>query len=241
MKRMLFFALSGWLIASLGCKKDSISADDTLVQEIAFSTQKVEIPPAELPATMLEYIDENHFETYIETAYMVPDRGYEAILGDESLVYCDRHGRVLRPHRDRFRRGPCGHGEAIGVDELPANIVTYVEENYPDATILRAKQMDNGNYILKISEPRYILIFSADGSFIEATVLFYHCRPLGVPMDIANLPEAITEYVSENYPGSEILVAFHKHNGLFVLGVLTTEGRKIMVFDADGNLLFVRP
>jgi hypothetical protein len=36
-------------------------------------------------------------------------------------------------------------------------------------------------------------------------------------------------------------VAFHKNNGMYVIGVFTTEGRKIMVFDADGNLIFVRP
>ncbi len=241
MKRILFFALTGILAFAIGCKKDSTVTDDSLAQEIEFSTQKVVIPTSELPATMLEYIDENHFETYIENAYMVPDKGYEAIMGDESLVYADRNGRVLHPQRDRFRRGPCGHGEAIGVDELPANIIEYVETNYPDAEILRAKHMDNGRYIIKISEPHYILIFSDDGAFIEATVLFYHCHPLGVPMDIANLPETITNYIEENYPGSEILVAFHKNNGVYVLGVFTPDGRKIMAFDADGNLLFVRP
>lgn len=241
MKRILLLTISCSLLAIAGCKKDEVSADDALVQEIAFAPQKIVIEPTNLPTTMLEYIDENHFETYIETAYMVPDLGYEAILGDESLVYCDRHGRVLHPMRDHFRRGPCGFGKAIGVDQLPANVLSFVDENYPGATILRAKQMNNGNYIIKIDEPRLILLFSADGTFIEATVLFYHCRPLGVPMDVTNLPEAITQYIEENYPSSEILVAFHKTNGMYVLGVMTTDGRKIMAFDADGNLLFVRP
>ena len=241
MKRILFFALSAVLALAVGCKKDSTVTDDSLVQEIAFSPDKVVIEPNELPTTLLQYIDENHFETYVEEAYMVPGKGYEAIMGDESLVYGDRDGRVLHPKRDRFRRGPCGHGEAVGVDDLPANIIDYVATNYPDAEILRAKHMESGRYIIKISEPHYILIFSEDGAFLEATVLFYHCHPLGVPMDIANLPETITSFIEENYPGSEILVAFHKNNGVYVLGVFTAEGRKVMAFDADGNLLFVRP
>lgn len=241
MKRIFFFAIAGFLALAIGCKKDNTSTDDSLVQEIAFSTDKIVVPTSDLPTSMMQYIDENHFESYIESAYVVTDRGYEVVLGDESLVYCDRDGRVLHPQRDRFRRGPCGHGEAIGVDALPANIIEYVETNYPGAEILRAKHMDSGRYIIKISDPHYILIFSEDGAFIEATVLFYHCHPLGVPMDIANLPESITNFIENNYPGSEILVAFHKNNGMFVVGVYTADGRKIMVFDADGNLLFVRP
>lgn len=241
MKKYLFFALAGALALATGCKKDETITDDTLVQEIAYSTQKIAIPTSELPASTLKYIDENHFETYIETAYLVPERGYEAILGNEELVFCDRNGRVLHPKRPHFRRGPCGHGEAVDIDSLPANIVEYIETNYPNAEIIRAKQLENGRYIIKINEPHYILIFEEDGTFVEAVHMFHHCHSMGQLISIDNLPEVITTYVEENYPGSEILVAFQKVNGMYILGVSTAEGRKIMVFDANGNLLFVRP
>jgi putative PepSY-like beta-lactamase-inhibitor len=250
MKKLMFLGLAAILAFLASCNKDSQQVtDDLLAQQIAFADNKTAVSPSDLPASVATYVDENYFETYIESAFMVPDKGFEVILGDENVLYCNRDGRVLRPRRGPFRRGPCGHGEAIGLDAVPLFIVEYVAEHYPEAEIVRAKfvQTDSGGrYFIKIQNPQtdhapLILIFSEDGAFIEATVMFFHCHALGVPMDIENLPEVITNYIAEHFPNAEIKVAFHKTNGMFIVGVITPDGRRIIGFSADGAFLWVRP
>jgi hypothetical protein len=243
MKNVWFILMFVSVAIFQSCQKESQQAtDDLLSQQIAFSETKTAVAPAELPVEARNYVDENYFETYIESAFLVKDRGFEIILGTEDVLYCDMRGRVLRPDHPPFAHGPCGRGLPVGVDQLPAGITGYVADNYPDAQILRAKKMMSGMYFVKITNPELILIFKADGTFLEATVLFFHCRPLGLPIDIGTLPDAITDYIEANYAGAEIKVAFHKNNGMYVVGIFTADGqRKILGFDADGNLVFVRP
>ncbi|MBI5917397.1 MAG: PepSY-like domain-containing protein [Bacteroidetes bacterium] len=242
MKKLLLLSAVGFFAVLNSCQKDSQVSDDELVQQIASASDKTVVATASLPATTATYIDENYFESYVEEAYLVTDKGYELVMGDANRIYCDPRGRILRPNRRRAADdGPCGRGEAVRPAQLPAAITNYVAENYPGAVIQRAKQLTSGTYFIKINDPGYILIFNENGRFIEATVLFYQCRPLGTPIDVATLPETITTYIADNFAGAEIKVAFQKNNGMIVVGIFTPEGRKILGFDADGNFLFVRP
>ncbi len=250
MKKFAFLYLAAIFALLASCNKDSRQlTDDLLAQQIAFADNKTAVTPSDLPASVATYVDENYFETYIESANFVTDKGYEVIMGTEEVFYCDRTGRILHPRRGPFRHGPCGFGEAIGLDAVPLFIVEYVAENYPGTEIVRAKlvQTDSGGrYFIKINNPGtdhppLILIFSEDGAFIEATVMFFHCHALGVPMDIGNLPEVITNYISEHFPNAEIKVAFHKTNGMFIVGIITGDGRHIIGFSADGAFLWIRP
>jgi len=242
MKKLFFYPILAVLFLA-ACQKDNDQlSDEDLIQQLISSSEKTAVAVSDLPEAAQLFIEENHFETYIEEAYTLERRGFEIVLGDDNRVYCDQRGRILRSRRNQqLGHGPCGHGESIRPSELPASVTDYVAENYPDATIRRAKQLLNGSYFVKIDDPNYILIFDADGNFVEATVLFYQCRPLGTPFDIATLPEEITGYITDNFPGAEIKVAFQKNNGMFIVGIVTADGRKIVGFDEAGNFLFVRP
>ena len=140
-----------------------------------------------------------------------------------------------------FGKGPCGRSQAVLPNDLPVEITDYITANYPDNNILRAKhKLNNGNYFVAIDQP-LILIFDNDGEFKEATLFFFHCRALGESVDISTLPNTILDFVNNNYNNPDILVAFHKTNGNYILGLLANGGRKIVGFDEDGNLLFERP
>lgn len=242
MKKLKFLTFLLAILAINACQKDSQElTDDQLIQQIEADASKLLIEPSGLPAEMSAFLEENYFETYIESAYKSPERGYEVRLGDENRVYCDMRGRVLRHRRGAVSTSPCGRGEAVRPSQLPAAITDYIAENYPGAQAQRAKQLESGVYFVKIDNPGYILIFRGNGAFIEATVLFYHCRPLGLPIDVASLPASISDYISANFSGAEIMVAFQKNNGMTIIGLSTIEGRKIVGFDANGNFLFVRP
>jgi len=227
------------LISSCQKEKQELT-DDQLAEEIAFSQSKQVIEPADLPERSTVFVEENNFETYIETAKRVKGRGFEVILGDEEALYFDKRGRHLVTDRGPFSHGPCGRSKPIGIDRLPFSIIDFVAENYPDNVIKRAKKKGDNLFFVKL-DSRVILIFDGEGNFLEATVIFFHCRPLGLPLDVENLPELIVSFIDEHFSNPEIKVAFHKSNGSIIVGLFTDEGRKILGFDSEGNLLFERP
>lgn len=242
--RNLFYFLSILLafniIAACDKNNDTLS-EEALAESIAFSENKLIIPKTELSAEIKLYVQEHHFETYIESAFFASDLGYEIVLGDEELIYFDHRNNRLNPDRLPFGKGPCGRSQAVLSEDLPTEITDYIASNYPDNNILRAKKkLNNGPYFVAIDQP-LILIFDADGTFSEATVFFFHCRAVGDPIDITDLPETILTFVNEHYDNPEILVAFHKTNGNYILGILADGTRKIVGFDTEGNMLFERP
>lgn len=240
-----------WCIALLSalsfsaCEKETQElTDDLLSQQIAFSENKIVVAYYDLPAAVLTYVEDNYFETYIETVYSVAGTGFEVILGSEDVLYSSMSGRVLDPKRGPFSQGPCGRGELVGLDKLPNLITSFISKNYTGAKILKAKLVQNdqgGIFYVKIDKSRGILIFKADGTFLEATVLFYHCRPLGMPIELARIPAIMKDYIAKNLPGAEIKVAFRKANGVVIIGIITPDGRRIVGFSADGTFLWIRP
>lgn len=235
-----FSALVALLFLVSCSKENPVIVDvDALVEEIAFADNKQVIQPSELPSQSIQIIENQHFETYIEQALNVPERGYEVRLGNENILFFDRNGNILRPARDPFGTSPCGQGIMVAAEDLPSSILDYITEHYPDADIFRAKKKPHG-YLVKISG-HLILIFDTDGLFVEATTHFFHCRPLGVRIDITTLPDVIVEYINNHYNNPHIKIAFEKTNGNYILGITTDDGRKILGFDVDGNLIFERP
>lgn len=239
MKKIMFVFPVLFMLLFTQCQNDdNVLPDEMLIAEIEQAQNKVDVQPEALPENLQEQVELEHFDSYIETAAHVPGKGYEVVLGNEDQIYFRENGLQLRggplgPHRP----GPCGRGVLVPVSELPDAITTYVTANYPDAEISRAKQFPRG-YVLLISGRR-ILIFNNDLEFVTETRAFHFCDLVGHPIDIANLPEAVTTYITTNYPDGEIIKAFLVR-GRIVVGILTPDGRKILVFDAQGNFLFAR-
>lgn len=243
----LIFALSAILtlgfLTSCNKENDDIDSTEILIEEIAISSEKQDVRPDQLPSNLSTFVADEHFETYIETAAYVENKGYEITLATEDVEYFNTDGAVLRTrHRPHgcHRPGPCGGGQRIELDELPEDITSYIEENYPDQEIRRAK-IKGDFYLVAITGATtsgpVILIFESNGTFVNEAPLFRFCRADRINID--NLPEAIVSYIEENCPDGEIKIAF-RVRGKIVVGVLTPEGRKIMVFSLDGTFLFER-
>lgn len=236
-KGMYFIAPVLLMLLFVQCKDESVSPVENLIAEIEHAQDKVNIEPEYLPEPAKEVVETEYFDTYIETAAHVPGKGYEVVLGTEDKLYFRENGLELRGLLSDHRHGPCGRGIPVAPEDLPDAITNYVAENYPDAEILRAKQFPRG-YVVLISGRR-LLVFSNALDFVVETRVFYFCDQVGHPINPANLPDAITDYIETNYPGSELVKAFLVR-GRIVVGILTPDGRKILVFDKDGNLLFER-
>ena len=239
MKKILFVLVATMSISFFSsCNKDKdIQSDDLLIQEIASAENKIIVEPAELPSSVNSLVEKSFFESYLETAHKAPAKGFEIIIGNEDKVYFNLEGRLLRPRR---KRHACGGNpqNKITIEELPSAITDYITENYPDVEIKRAKQLED-KYIVGLAN-HTLLIFDADGNFIEEGSCFkHHCRGKGTPIAIEELSATITDYITENYPDAEIKKARQKGNKIIV-GLLVNGERVILGFDNDGNLIFTR-
>lgn len=238
MKKGLYLSLPVlMMMLFIQCKDEAVSPVDNLIAEIENAQDKVSIEPMYLPEATKDLIDKEYFDTYIESVAHAPGRGYEVVLGSEDRLYFRENGVELRGTFRDHRPGPCGRGIPVAVEDLPPAISGFVAENYPDAQILRAKQYPRG-YVLLITGHR-LLIFNNALEFVTETRAFYFCDKVGHPIDPANLPDGVTDYIDTNYPGSELVKAFLVR-GRIVVGILTPDGRKILVFDQEGNFLFAR-
>ncbi|MDX1477167.1 MAG: PepSY-like domain-containing protein [Saprospiraceae bacterium] len=219
------------------CDDTTIDTPDSLIFEIAESVDKVNIDPSELPANAKGVIEDEYFETYIESAAKVQGKGYEVVMGNEDKLYFRHDGLFLRPSMRHDRHGPCGRGILVRPADLPADITAYINENYPDAEILRAKHFVRG-WVVLISGRR-LLIFNNDLDFIRETSVFHFCDQVGDGIDLTDLRQEIMSYINEHYPAAEVVKA-RIVRGKVVVGIMTPDGRKILVFDLEGNFLFER-
>lgn len=251
MKNLLFLltAIVGLSLFTISCNKDAgVSEDMELIQQIVESENRLTVEPSELPTTIKTNVDETYFETYIENAVAARGLGYEIELGNGETIYFSERGEGLVSRRGfRHGHGPCGRGHRgtpVALADLPTSITDYIAANYPDAETKRAKTNNhNGNYfvLIKTDDGRVVLKFDADGNFIEEVSCIHHGCGGITPVDIADLPITITDYITANYPDADIQKAGQKTNSGNYGVVLNINGdRVIVVFDEDGNFLFER-
>lgn len=234
----------------IACEKESLLSDEALIEEIAFSSSRVSVAPEALPAEVTAQLTESSFDTYVETAFFLEERGYEVNLGNGENLFFNIEGRCLefrttvRPHGPfgpNGPHGPChrpGFGRPVRIDSLLPAIVDYVAANYPDGEILRAMTR-GGNFYVLISG-RIVLSFDSEGNFIEEHSPFAHCeRPCREVVTADELPDAIATYISTNFPDATFRRGCARDGRIMVL-LTTADGRVLLVFDEAGNLLFQR-
>ncbi|MEM1322308.1 MAG: PepSY-like domain-containing protein [Bacteroidota bacterium] len=241
MRYLLFASLLLVLLNS--CDKEEPLTDVALVEAIAGSAGKVAVAPADLPPALLEEVFDNYFETYVESVSRVDDKGYELLLGNEDVLYSRLDGSLLREGSIEGRpyvAGPCGAGQRVRPDELPAAILEHIETQLPLVTLQRAKRVGM-QYLIQVNRQR-ILIYDLEGTFLGIQFIFYHCVGWGAFLGIDRLPPIVSDFIMTRYPDSAIKVARKMRNGNIVVGIrlgLDME-RRIFVFDEQGQFLFER-
>ena len=146
------------------------------------------------------------------------------------------------------------HPTPVEVGELPTAITDYVAANYPDGEIKRSGVLPNGNYILIIQNAdgtKVGLLFDAEGNFLQVLPPpangggngpggGHHPHP--TPIDVSELPTAITDYIAANYAGDTIQHAGTVENGNYIVVLQNADGTKTALsFDANGNFIEVLP
>lgn len=249
MKKLSWMIIGAVALLLAACNKNENApqGDDLLILDIATSAGRAMVEPNELPETIQAYVEDVYFDSYIETAFRVPERGYELNMGCGDNLFFDRNGSPLRfrgPDDGRFGpdgpHGPChpsDFGVVVRIENLPAPIQAYINENYPGREAARAKRRD-GNIIILLRGP-VLLLFDNQGNFVEELTPLHQCfRPCREVTD-ENMPDAIAGYIEANYPDAEFRKACAR-NGRVAVYLVGENGRIILIFDLAGNLLFVR-
>jgi len=243
MKNLLF----GLLLAStvgffVACNQnDTLIPDEDLIATIMESTQREAVTQSQLPETILSYMEENYANVLVEEAYAVKNVGYELQLETGMNVYFNNRNHCLgdRPHpHPRFR---CLHGDTIDIADLPQVILDFVADSIPDETIEIAVVKPMGLYAVGLSN-EVILIFDENGEFISRCG--HWDRPghhqmgrrcmRGEEVAVADLPQAVVDYVAGTYPDETIEAATTKPSGAFA--VKLSDGT-VLLFNPDGEFI----
>lgn len=243
------------VFAFFSCNKDAFtsSTDDTLsslgLESRGPGAHGTPISVDSLPASILEYIIANYPDSVTIVRAAVTDEGnYAVLLSNHVVVVFDADGNFVEEiilteggHHGGGHHGGSGHhGTPIDIDSLSSVITDYINANYPDTLeILHAGISPDGNTVVVLSN-HVVVVFDADGNFIEEIVLTGHPGghgdhgDHGTPVDTDSLSSVITDYISANYPDAEIL-----HAGINADGntVVVLSGHIALVFDADGNFI----
>lgn len=126
----------------------------------------------------------------------------------------------------------------VAVADLAAAITTYISTTYPSSTIKFAAKDDSGKIVVTIlladgTTPKG-LIFNADGTFKEELKHFDHKAKL-TEVAVANIPAAITSYITTTYAGAVIKKAGTNADGQYFVGIVLDSKVKVLLFNADGT------
>ena len=128
------------------------------------------IDPADLPETAKEYLRENYSENeIIKVIFIERDElnQYHVLVKEIGIVIFDADGEFVKLREKPVRI--CPNFQKIEIEDLPESITSYIEENYPDNEILRARKGTRNEEVeihVLVAEVG-VLIFDESGEFIE--------------------------------------------------------------------------
>ena len=124
------------------------------------------IDVAETPQAILDYVTANYPDNEIKKVKLKDEQYIVKLTGHLLLIFDNDESFVeeLTP----IHNGPCG-GTPVAYEDLSTTITDYITANYGSAEFKKAKQKDDGRFVVMLldGEDRIILIFDEDGTFIE--------------------------------------------------------------------------
>ena len=161
----------------------------------------------------------------------------EVSPGDDSELFDFLFLATTNDSTGTHTRGKCNL-TAVDVSSLSATITSYVTTNYPGASIEKAGTTTDGSFVLQILKAdgtKAGLVFNAAGAFVKE----HKGKGLkGTEVAVADLPAAITSYISATYAGSSVEKAMKSEDGKFGVLVKKADETKVLLgFDADGKFI----
>ena len=252
MKNLWLLLPLAFLLVACEPEEEVTESEDQLIEALLLADEQEEVALSMLPPESEEELNKLFFDTYVETVLRVPGRGFIVHLGNGETVFFTLRGRMLLyrgpfASRGLFPHHPHGRcyriarrfGDPLPTDQLATAITDYIAANYPEETIRRAKEVENGNVFVLITGPT-VLKFDAAGAFIGEIDVLEHCDNLCRPLGQDQAAASVVDYVTSNFTDYEGRRICRRPNRITVL-LRTGEGRVILIFDGEGNFLGQRP
>ena len=152
----------------------------------------------------------------------------------------------------------CIEGAAINPADLPQAVLDYATDNYPGLSIATAVIKPSGKFGVEMSDGM-VLLFDEQGAFIKECTGEddphggghhggghhggghhggghhggeTHMCAFGDTLALTDLPQSAMDYITENYPGEDVVLVVAKHNGDFAAEL---SGGAVLIFDEDGT------
>ena len=131
---------------------------------------------------------------------------------------------------------PCG-GVAITIEDLPASVLDYLEDNFPNYDLNEITEYINGTSVqfglqLEQNDIQLELLFSEDGILISSGN-----NVGGQAVPLGDLPQAVIDFINENYPDLNIdLAELELQFGLTFLEIELSDNMTV-IFNAAGEFL----
>lgn len=174
----------------------------------------------DLPATIVDYISANYPDTKIVKAE-AEEGGFEIRLTKGIVLLFDGEGNFLE-EKDKG-----GDEDHIAFEDLPQSILDYISANYPDKDFVKAEKEKNG-YEIKLTGG-IELYFDEEGNLIKEEVEDEDKNHVA----IEDLPQAILDYIAENYPDKKIVKAELEEDKYMI----RLNSNIKLLFDLEGNFL----
>jgi len=120
---------------------------------------------------------------------------------------------------------------------IPATVSAYITKNFNDATLKFAGKDEKGNVVvgLTLADGTHKgLIFDSTGNFVKELSRYkQHAKLIRVAM--ADLPAAVSAYVTANYSGASIKYAGKNEAGEYFVMLTTANKPVVLLFNADGT------
>ncbi len=193
---------------------------------LGMDDSNVNISNDNIPQNIANYITSNYPEqTIIKSEFEMEDgmQVYEITLSNGLELYFDENGNFLGFDDDSSH---------ISLSEIPQSILDYISGNHPNATIIYAEMdfEDGGiEYEIKLDNGME-LKFDGSGNFISSD---------DNHIPIADLPQAIINYVETNYPDNAIVKAEIEFEDGQQMYEIELDNEFELYFDMDGNFLYM--
>ena len=222
------------------------------------------VTAADLPASISTYLSTNYSGYTLKKAFKVSLNGsldsYIVVIfynGKPVGLKFDAEGNFVRVFEQRERGDLRGRGwkrggrfdgrdgqhrDTIALSSLSAAITTYFQLTYPTDTLLHAfVNKDGSTVVVSTNNGLYATAFSSTGVFLKRAQIFPHQGRKTMVAE-ADLPAAISAYLSTSYPGYVFDRAFAiKSNNVvlaYVVLINANNTRYALEFNAAGT--FVR-
>lgn len=133
------------------------------------------------------------------------------------------------------------HRDTVALTALPSAVSSYFKATYPTDTLLHASITPDSAYVL-VSKNKglFITVVKATGTLVKRTQIDKHVGT-HVAVTAANLPAAITTYLTTTYPGYVFDKAFsHSVSGVikgYDVEITSNSTKYVVVFDATGTFV----